>query len=89
MSERELMSNQNLPNYFEYIIRDVDSYREVLSGATVEISQLEPGRLVGRHVRLGLPDGQFSCVETSLSMRGIGTFPDMWTLSVILESKGR
>ena len=76
-------------NYFEYIINDADSYQAVLSGADVEISQLEPGRLMGRHVRLGLPGGQFSCVETSLSMRGIGTFPNMWTLSVILESEGR
>jgi hypothetical protein len=67
----------------EYIINDADSYRAVLSGANLEISQLEPGRLIRRHVRLGLPDGQFSYIETSLSMRGIGTFPNMWTLSVI------
>ena len=55
----------------------------------MKISQLEPGRLSGRHVRLGLPGGQFSCVETNLSMRGRGTFPNLWTLSVILECKGR
>lgn len=83
------MSNQEPSNYFEYIIRDANSYQAVLSGANVEISQLEPGRLSGRHVRLGLPGGQFSCVETNLSMRGTGTFPNLWTLSVILECKGR
>jgi len=83
------MSNQEPANYFEYIINDVDSYRAVLVGANVEISQLEPGRLIGRHVRLALPGGQFSYVETGLSLRGIGTFPNLWTLSVILESKRR
>jgi len=76
-------------NYFEYIIRDADSYRAVLSEANLEISQLEPGRLTGRHVRLVLPDGEFSYVSTSLSMRGIGTFPNLWTLSVILDSTTR
>jgi AraC-like DNA-binding protein len=83
------MSNQEPSNYFEYMIRDADSYQAVLSGANVEISQLEPGRLSGRHVRLDLPGGQFSCVETNLPMRGTGTFPNLWTLSVILECKGR
>jgi len=81
--------NQIPSNYFEYIISDADSYRAVLSGANVEISQLEPGRLIGRHVRVGLPGGQLSCVETSLSLRAIGTFPNFWTLSVILDSTTR
>ncbi len=83
------MPDQRPSNYFEYIITDADSYRAVLSGANVEIFQLDPGPLSGRHVRLDLPGGQFSYVETSLSMRGTGTFPDMWTISVILESEGR
>jgi AraC family ethanolamine operon transcriptional activator len=76
-------------SYSEYIISDADSYGAVLSGANLEISQLEPGCLSGRHVRLSLPGGQFSCVETSLPLRGNGTFPNMWTLSVILESSTR
>jgi AraC-like DNA-binding protein len=83
------MAHPNPSNYFEYIIRDADSYRKVLSGADLEISQLEPGRLRGRHVRLGLPGGEFSYVETSLPLRGCGTFPNLWTLSVVLESKSR
>lgn len=83
------MIDQKPSSYFEYIIRDTDSYRSVLAAANVEISQLEPGRLNGRHVRLDLPGGQFSFVETNLSMRSIGTFPNMWTLSVVLESEGR
>ena len=83
------MVDTKTSGYFEYIIRDTDSYRSVLSAANVEISQLEPGRLSGRHVRLDLPGGQFSFVETNLSMRSIGTFPNVWTLSVVLESEGR
>ena len=43
--------------------------------------------LSGRHVRLGLPGGQFSYVETSKQLRGSGAFPNLWTLSVILGSK--
>jgi len=74
-------------DYLEYIIRDADSYASVLSGADIEISQLDRGRLRGRHVRLDLPDGQFSYIETSLSLRGTGTFPNLWTLSVILDSE--
>jgi len=78
------------PAYFEYIIRDADSYGAVLSDANLEIRQLEPGSLSGRHVRLELPGGgQFSYVETSLQLRGNGTFPDLWTLSVLLESASR
>jgi AraC family transcriptional regulator, ethanolamine operon transcriptional activator len=77
------------PTYFEYIIRDADSYGVVLSGANLEIHQLEPGSLSGRHVRLDLPGGQFSYVETSLRLRGNGTFPNLWTLSVLLESTSR
>lgn len=76
-------------DYFEYVIRDADSYATVLSGANVEISQLEAGRLRGRHVRLTLPDGQFSYVETGLSLRGTGSFPNLWTFSVILDSRTR
>jgi AraC family ethanolamine operon transcriptional activator len=76
-------------NYFEYIIRDAESYGMVLAAANLEISQLEPGCLSGRHVRLALPGGEFSYVETSLAMRGIGTFPNLWTLSVVLESTSR
>lgn len=83
------MVDKETAGYFEYIIRDTDSYRSVLSAANVEISQLEPGRLSGRHVRLDLPGGQFSFIETNLSMRSIGSFPDLWTLSVVLESEGR
>ncbi len=83
------MSDQEPANYFEFIINDADSYQALLTGANLEISQLEPGRLIGRHVRLSLPGGQFSYVETSLSMRGVGTFPNLWTLSVVLESATR
>ncbi|HTF34557.1 MAG TPA: helix-turn-helix domain-containing protein [Myxococcota bacterium] len=73
-------------NYFEHLIRDADSYGAMLSEADLEISQIEPGCLSGRHVRFGLPGGQFSYVETSLALRGNGTFSDRWTLSIILES---
>lgn len=83
------MPNQEPSSYFEYIFNDVDSYRALLTGANLEISQLEPGQLIGRHVRLGLQSGQFSYIETSLAMRGMGTFPNLWTLSVILKSEGR
>ena len=83
------MSKPEPSNYFEYIIRDADSYGAVLSEANLEISQLEPGCLSGRHVRLGLPGGQFSYVETSAQLRGNGTFPNLWTLSVILGSTTR
>lgn len=76
-------------NYWEYTIRDVEGYREVLSGADLQISQLEPGCLGGRHVRLGMPGGQFSYIETSAQMRGNGSFPNVWTLSVILGSETR
>ena len=76
-------------NYFEHIIRDADSYGAVLSDADIEISQIEPGCLSGRHLRLGLPGGQFSYVETSLALRGNGTFSNRWTLSVVLESTTR
>ena len=75
--------------YFDYVIRDVESYGDVLAGANVEISQLEPGRLSGRHVRLDLPNGQFSCIETNLPLRGVGTFPKLWTFSVILDGGPR
>ncbi len=75
--------------YFEYIINDADSYRAVLTGVDLQISQLEPGRLIGRHVRLGLQGGQFSYVETGLSLRGTGSFPNLWTLSVVLDSATR
>lgn len=78
------------PTYFEYLIRDADSYGAVLSAANLQILQLEPGSLSGRHVRLDLPGGgQFSYVETSLQMRGHGAFPNLWTLSVLLESATR
>ena len=76
-------------NYVEHIIRDADSYGAVLSEADLEITQIEPGCLSGRHVRFGLPSGQFSYVETSLALRGNGTFSNRWTLSVVLESKRR
>ena len=78
------MSKPEPSNYSEYIIRDADSYGAVLSEADLEISQLEPGCLSGRHVRLGLPGGQFSYVDTSKQLRGNGTFSNQWTLSVIL-----
>ena len=73
-------------NYFEHVIRDADSYGALLSESDLEISQIEPGCLSGRHVRFGLPSGQFSYVETSLALRGNGSFSDRWTLSVVLES---
>jgi AraC-like DNA-binding protein len=74
-------------NYFENAIRDADSYAAMLSENALEISQIEPGCLSGRHVRFGgVPSGQFSYVETSLALRGKGTFSNRWTLSVILES---
>jgi len=76
-------------SYFEYIINDADSYRSLFEGANLEISQLEPGRLIGRHVRLDLQGGQFSYVETGLSIRGRGTFPNLWTLSVVLDCTTR
>jgi AraC-like DNA-binding protein len=75
--------------YVEHIIRDADSYGAVLSEADLEISQIEPGCLSGRHVRFGLPGGQFSYVETTLALRGNGTFSNRWTLSVVLESTTR
>jgi AraC family transcriptional regulator, ethanolamine operon transcriptional activator len=80
------MTKPTPANYWDYTIRDAESYREVLSGADLEITQLEPGCLGGRHVRLGVPGGQFSYIETSAQMRGNGTFPNVWTLSVILGS---
>ena len=83
------MSKPEPSNYFEYIIRDADSYGAVLSEANLEISQLEPERLSGRHLRLALPGGQFSYVETSAQLRGNGTFPNLWTLSVVLGSTTR
>ena len=76
-------------NYVEHIIRDADSYGAVLSEANLEITQIEPGCLSGRHVRFGLPSGQFSYVETSLALRGNGVFSNRWTLSVVLESTTR
>jgi hypothetical protein len=54
------------PNYLEYIIRDAVSYGAILAPANLQILQLEPGSLSGRHVRLDLPGGQFSYIETSL-----------------------
>jgi AraC family ethanolamine operon transcriptional activator len=83
------MPTPKSPTYFEYIIRDADSYGAVLAQANLQILQLEPGSLSGRHVRLDLPGGQFSYVETSLQLRGNGTFPNLWTLSVLLESASR
>ncbi len=83
------MPNQTPFSYFEYIINDADSYRSLFKGADLEISQLEPGRLIGRHVRLDLQGGQFSYVETGLSIRGKGTFPNLWTLSVVLDCTTR
>jgi AraC-like DNA-binding protein len=76
-------------DYVEHIIRDADSYGAVLSEGDLEIIQIEPGCLSGRHVRFGLPSGQFSYVETSLALRGNGIFSNRWTLSVVLESTTR
>jgi AraC-like DNA-binding protein len=76
-------------NYFEHIIRDADSYASILAEADLEICQIEPGCLSGRHVRFGLPGGQFSYVETSLALRGSGTFSNRWTLSIVLETTTR
>jgi AraC family ethanolamine operon transcriptional activator len=83
------MAKPKASSYFEYNIQDADSYQAVLSGANLQISQLGPGRLNGRHVRLSLPGGEFSYVETSLPLRGCGTFPNLWTLSVVLQSQSR
>jgi AraC-like DNA-binding protein len=84
------MPKSESPTYFEYIIRDADSYAAVLADANLQILQLEPGSLSGRHVRLDLPgSGQFSYIETNLQLRGNGTFPDLWTLSVLLQSTSR
>jgi len=83
------MSDQKTADYLEYIINDDDSYRALLSGANLEFLQLEPGRLIGRNLRLGLRGGQFSYGETELSLRVTGTFPNLWTLSVVLDSATR
>ena len=81
--------SQISPDYFESIINDAESFRALLAGANLEFSQLEPGQLIGRQVRLALPGGQFSYAETELSMRVTGIFPILWTLSVVLESDTR
>jgi AraC family ethanolamine operon transcriptional activator len=77
-------------DYLDYQITDAESYATVLRGADVEISQLEPGPLRGHHLRVGIPGGDISWVETSLPLRGRGRFPaGVWTLSVVARTASR
>lgn len=71
-------------------LTDVESYSTVLRGADMEIAQLEPGPLRGHHMRVGLPGGEISWVQTNLPLRGGGRFPSgLWTLSVITRTASR
>ena len=77
-------------DFFDYEITDAESYAAVLRGADVELSQLAPGPLRGHHLRVSLPGGQMSWVETNLPLRGGGRFPsEMWTLSVVAGARTR
>jgi AraC family ethanolamine operon transcriptional activator len=77
-------------DFLDYAITDAESYATVLRGADVEISQLEPGPLRGHHLRVGLPGGDISWVETNLPLRGCGRFPaGVWTLSVVARTGSR
>jgi len=77
-------------DFLDYEIADVESYATVLRGADMEISQLEPGPLRGHHMRVGLPGGEISWIETNLPLRGGGRFPSgVWTLSVVTRTSGR
>jgi hypothetical protein len=76
--------------FISNIIREADSCATVLAKVNVEISQLEPGRLRGRHLRVRLPGGQFCYVETGLSLRGpekpsYRHFASQLTRTVIME----
>lgn len=72
-------------DFLDYEISDVETYATLLRGADTEISQLEPGPLRGHHLRVGLPGGEISWIQTSLPLRGRGHFPpNFWTLSVVL-----
>ena len=78
------------PEFLDYEITDAESYLAVLRGSDVEISQLAPGPLKGHHLRVGLPGGQISWVETNLPLRGGGRFPSgAWTLSVVTAARTR
>ena len=82
------MSNQL--EYFDYEIDGVEAYSTVLSEASFEVSQLEPGTLRGHHTRLRLPEFEISWVKTNLSLRGNGNLPsDAWTISLVLHADGR
>lgn len=77
-------------DFFDYIITDAESYSAVLRGAAMEVSQLEPGPLRGHHMRVRLPGGEISWVETSLPLRGRGHLPPgVWTLSIVLRTASR
>jgi AraC family ethanolamine operon transcriptional activator len=72
-------------DFLDYEISDVEAYATLLRGADVEVSQLEPGLLRGHHLRVGLPGGEISWIQTNIPMRGRGHFPpNVWTLSVVL-----
>jgi len=76
--------------FLDYEITDADSYSAVLRGAAMVVSQLEPGPLRGHHMRVSLPGGEISWVETSLPLRGRGHLPPgVWTLSIVLRSASR
>ena len=82
------MSNQF--EYFDYEIDGVEAYSSVLSEASFEVSQLEPGTLRGHHTRLRLPEFEISWVKTNLTLRGRGNLPsDTWTISLVLHTDGR
>lgn len=77
-------------DYLDFEITDTESFVTALSRANVIISQIEPGRLQGHHLRVPIPCGQISWIKTNLSLRGRGRFSDdKWTLSVVTGSVGR
>ena len=76
--------------YFDYEIDGVEAYSTVLSEASFEVSQLEPGTLRGHHTRLRLAEFEISWVKMNLSIRGRGNLPsDIWTISLVLHTDGR
>ena len=80
-------------NHFEFFdceIDGVEAYASVLSEASFEVSQLEPGILRGHHTRLRLAEFEISWVKMNLSIRGRGNLPgDTWTISLVLHTDGR
>lgn len=85
MSAKPAAPGPRPADYSEYIIRDAESYMALLAQSNLQASQLEPGILKGRHVRLGLPGGQVSYAETNLLLRGRGAFSNQWTFSMVLD----